>query len=597
MADIVLSRATYIEFPDNPEIDVRYIQIESGTLLLEEILCSGNIVFGETNATRFEATVYNLSDVSRLKIRVYQTDADGNNRKNLFEGYVDSCKQDKHGYYRRLVAYDALYSIGNDNVAGWWLQFWSNRKTATIKELRESLCDWVGIPYNTKVSLFNDDFVCSKTATLSAVAFNTMLFWICEIQCTIPHIDGDGILQFISLNNVHTNDIEEEYERNTSEFEGFVTAPIDTVELYDYDNNLVASTNTTSAIPSKNIYVIKDNSLLFSLVDDENNANATNFVRNYLTQIEQIRYTPCTVRMIVSNLDISVGDYIGVGNTTSIVLQNTLSGILFVDQEIRASGNEYRDSSSRNATPEYLSIEKKTDKIKDEIITDDLLNYSHTNKEAYIVESVVTPIINIAIDMPKTSNLVFLATINLESVSTETKEVREKIIINGEECEIVRTEKVPVIVESYFEWNGATILSNKPTETYSEDGKHLLNLMFFSIGGRQIGNVSTFKVFLKVNNGHIHIGENQINATIISKGSSVGNLPWDGTITIDETMHAIKLSKHAFRINTIVDTVSVEGQAPTGSSACVETLGSIAVHKTTIRIDGIAESLYTSITS
>jgi hypothetical protein len=86
MADIVIDRATYIEFPDNPEINVNNIKIESGSLLLEEILCDGDIVFGETNATRFEATVYNLIDVSGLKIKVYQTTVDGNSRKNLFEG-------------------------------------------------------------------------------------------------------------------------------------------------------------------------------------------------------------------------------------------------------------------------------------------------------------------------------------------------------------------------------------------------------------------------------------------------------------------------------------------------------------------------------
>jgi hypothetical protein len=160
--------------------------------------------------------------------------------------------------------------------------------------------------------------------------------------------------------------------------------------------------------------------------------------------------------------------------------------------------------------------------------------------------------------MPKTSNLVFLATINLESISTETKEVSEKIIFKGEECEIVRTEKVPVVVESYFEWNGATILSNKPTETYSEDGKHLLNLMFFSIGGRQLGETVTFKVFLTARHGRIHIGENQVNATIISKGSSVGNLPWDGTISVDEVFSLIKVGEFTPVLGNIAETVDIE---------------------------------------
>lgn len=199
--------------------------------------------------------------------------------------------------------------------------------------------------------------------------------------------------------------------------------------------------------------------------------------------------------------------------------------------------------------------------------------------------------------MPKSSNLVFLATVNLESLSTETREVRETIILNGEECEIIRKEKVPVVVESFFEWNGAEILSNKPTETYSEDGKHLLNLMFFSIGGRPTNKVSTFKVFLTTRHGRVIIRENQVNATIISKGSSAGNLPWDGTITVEEEFKPIVINKFVSRFGNIVDTVTTENQIPTAPPEDVETIGSIIIHKPQIRIDDIDDSVETSTTS
>jgi hypothetical protein len=588
MADIVLNRATYIEFPGH-NVDVTDIHIESGSLLLEEILCDGNIVFGETNATRFEATVYNLVDVSGFKIKVYQTDIDGNNRKNLFEGYVDSCKQDKDGYYRKLVAYDALYSIGNANVAGWWYSFWSTRETATLKELREDLCTYVGIPYDTTASLHNDSFICTKTATLSSVSFNTMLSWICEIQCTIPHIDRDGILRYISLVSPTIKDISNAYERGSSEFEGFVTAAIDTVELYDYNSKLLASTNTTGAVTSKNIYTIKDNSLLFDLTESA----ALDFVSGYYNQIKGIRYTPCAVDMIVSDLDITVGTAILAGTTTSLVLQNTLSGSLFVEQEIVASGNEYLQDSRKTSTAEFLTIERKTDEIKDEIITDDLLNYAHTNDEEYTIENVETPVISLRIDMPKSSNLVFLATVNLESVSTETREVREKVVIGDRECEIIRTEKLPVVVEGHFEWNGTPLLSNMPTETYSEDGKHLLNLLFFTIGGMEAGPVSTFKVVLIAKHGKVHIGKNQINATIISKGSSAGHLPWDGTIKVAENIHQIAVGKFTPKLLNFGETVSNAEQTPTPSTA-VDTIGLITPDFGNIQVVGIDDFVDTT---
>ena len=596
MADIVLNRATHIEFPDNPEVDILHTRIESGSLLLEEILCDGGLVFGQTNATRFEATLYNLEDVAGLKIKVYQTDIDGNNRRNLFEGYVDSCKQDRDGYYRKLVAYDAIYSIGKANVAGWWLRFWNARESATLKELRESLCDWVGIRYDSSVNLHNDGFVCTKTANLSSVSFNTMLFWIGEIQCAHPHIDRDGMLRFISLTNPVMKDISNDYERDTSEFEGFVTAPFDTVELYDFNNNLVATTNSTGAVESKNIYALKDNSLLFGLTEDGIINSADEFVYNYLAQIQQIRYTPCTLNMIVSDLDLGVGDYIKAGQVTSIILQNTLSGNLLVEQEIRATGDEYSQESNSTPTAEYLSLQRRTDELQNEIITDDLISYSHTNKEVYDISTTVVPIISVSIDMPKTSNLVFLATINLESMSTETREIAETVLLNGEPCEMIRTEKVPVVVETFFEWNGAEILSNKPTETYSEDGKHLLNIMFFSMGGREIGKSVTFKVFIKATNGRVFIGENQVNATIISKGSSAGNLPWDGTIKVDEKISTVGFNAFTPQIARVLDTVITNEQIPTTSPEDIETISVIKPNFGTFNIAGMGDSAEPTIT-
>jgi hypothetical protein len=160
---------------------------------------------------------------------------------------------------------------------------------------------------------------------------------------------------------------------------------------------------------------------------------------------------------------------------------------------------------------------------------------------------------------------------------------------------MTRTEKVPVVVESYFEWNGATILSNMPTETYSEDGKHLLNLMFFTIGGRQIGgNDITFKVFLRAYHGRVHIGQNQVNATIISKGSSAGSLPWDGTITVEENITPITAGTFTTTVNSLTGTATCEIQNPT-TSVVTDVVGLITPEFGTISITDIDETVDPSI--
>ena len=114
--------------------------------------------------------------------------------------------------------------------------------------------------------------------------------------------------------------------------------------------------------------------------------------------------------------------------------------------------------------------------------------------------------------------------------------------------------------------------------------------MFFSIGGREIGREVTFKVFLSVENGRITIGQHQINATIISKGSTAGDLAWDGVISVEENFSAIipemftpVLSE--FTDNLGKDTYNATTQAPN------DTIGLITAQFNPIQIIGWTDSV------
>ena len=62
------NRQTVITFPDDTDIPNITTGIVSGSLNLEEILCSKNFEFGDLNASKFEAQIYKLPDVSSKKI-------------------------------------------------------------------------------------------------------------------------------------------------------------------------------------------------------------------------------------------------------------------------------------------------------------------------------------------------------------------------------------------------------------------------------------------------------------------------------------------------------------------------------------------------
>lgn len=603
--EIKYDRKTYITFPDNSEIDTSEIHIESGSLVLDEILCDEALNFGESNSNKFEAQIYNLTDVAGLKIRVYQIiDGDESNPVDLFVGYVDSCKQDTYGYYRSLVAYDALYHFGNVNVAGWWLKFWEevDKRGATqdlqqgeayLHDLRNSLLEWMGIPYED-VTLFNDDFKLTKSSTVSSLGFSSILSKICQLSAVFPNVDRSGTLRFVSIkpSTAPLIDISDNYEQGSSEFEGYTTHPIEKVEIYDYNGNLIGSSDYENPLEDVNIYTISDNLLLFGLSGDvqesdedtEKNDTGTNsdesnddktaitseaneFAKKYLEEIKDIVYKPCTVNAIVSNLDYKLGTYFDTLKGRSIIMKNSMSGTMLVEQELSASGDEYLSETSSQYSDEYLSILKRTEDLEADILADDLINYAYTNAKAYdIAANEAIEIVNIRVVTTTDTDLLFFCSINLEATQTETETKSMTILFptdsGTEPKEISFENPKPIKVKASYTWNDGD-LEFYPQETYTA-GNHILTLVYF-LSDVKKDTVSNFKVILEIKDGSIHIDKNQIRATLLGQGTKASEIPWDGTLTFEETLNAVKFNS-SFTIKSIKDTVKPILQLPTGAN-------------------------------
>lgn len=603
--EIKYDRKTYITFPDNSEIDTSEIHIESGSLVLDEILCDNALNFGESNSNKFEAQIYNLTDVAGLKIHVYQiVDGDESNPVDLFVGYVDSCKQDTYGYYRSLVAYDALYHFGNVNVAGWWLKFWEevDKRGATqdlqqgeayLHDLRNSLLEWMGIPYED-VILFNDDFKLTKSSTVSSLGFSSILSKICQLSAVFPNVDRSGILRFVSIkpDTAPLIDISNNYEQGSSEFEGYTTHPIEKVEIYDYNGNLIGSSDYENPLEDANIYTISDNLLLFGLSgdvqesdedtekddtgtnsdesDDDKTAitsEANEFAKKYLEEIKDIVYKPCTVNAIVSSLDYKLGTYFDTFKGRSIIMKNSMSGTMLVEQELSASGDEYLSETSSQYSDEYLSILKRTEDLEADILADDLINYAYTNDKAYdIATNEAIEIINIRVVTTTDTDLLFFCSINLEATQTETETKSMTILFptdsGTEPKEISFENPKPVKVKASYTWNDGD-LEFYPQETYTA-GNHILTLVYF-LSDVKKDTVSNFRVILEVKDGSIHIDKNQIRATLLGQGTKASEIPWDGTLTFEEALNPVKF-KSSFTIESIKDIVKPVIKLPTGSN-------------------------------
>lgn len=336
------NRQTVITFPDDTDIPNITTGIVSGSLNLEEILCSKNFEFGDLNASKFEAQIYKLPDVSSKKIVVYQTE--GNNKIVLFTGIVDSCKKDKSGYYRDIIAYDESYSKRDTNVAEWCNDFWKTRTSSNLKTFRTELLKYMNIVDVIK-PLYNDDLIISKLPELESIPFGTLLSSICQVQLCFPHINRLGTLEYITLSTDKNTAISvTEIEGNNSTFETYYTANITRVQVYS-GNDLIGIAGLEG-----NNYNIKDN-IIFDNLGKE---RSQELAESMLNKLSTISMAPCEVKMLYSHLDYKLGDYIYVNGVYSYIMNNTLSGVRLVEQIIKGDADEYfSQTTAFNTTVQY----------------------------------------------------------------------------------------------------------------------------------------------------------------------------------------------------------------------------------------------------
>lgn len=339
------NRQTIISFPNRSDISDLTTGIISGTLSIEEILCEKNIEFGAFNASKFEVQLYDFGDISNEAIEVYQLD--NGIKKAIFTGIVDSCKKDSNGYYRDIVAYDSVYEKRDINIATWWNEFWKNKTTSNLKELRTNLLNYLHITYINK-DLFNDNLTFEKPADFDSIPFGTMLQAICQLQLCFPHVNRIGSLEFITLSTNKDEAItisESEFEKGNTTFEAYSTHVITRVQIYNGSNELVGIAGLEG-----NNYTISDNLFITAFNTEEVNTIAGNI----LNQLKDISLTPVEVSMLQSNLDFKLGDYVKVGNVYSYIMTNSMSGIQLVEQTLKADADEYfSETTAYDANIQY----------------------------------------------------------------------------------------------------------------------------------------------------------------------------------------------------------------------------------------------------
>lgn len=318
-------------FPKDPGL-ITISNIVAGSLKLDEKISEKIPQFGQMFATKFECKVYLEDNFTNKFIQVYQRNTHTGNYEQIFTGFIDSCKLDKIGTDRTIVAYDHAYLKGQRNVAPWWTQFWVGRETATLKEARDSMLTYCQLEYED-VELPNDDLEIVKNVDITSCTMTSMLKMMCEINYCFPHINRYGVMEFIMLNTdpQETKDLSDMYEWSKSTFEDFTTSDIEGVQFYDSGNQLKWTVGNTG-----NAYPIKKNIFLY----DKGTEVLEAIGNDILDYLEDFHYVPAKVKMIVGDFDLCLGDYVHTEKGNFYVLHNNYSGAQLIEQTIEAKGQE-----------------------------------------------------------------------------------------------------------------------------------------------------------------------------------------------------------------------------------------------------------------
>lgn len=352
-------------YPDNdlyPGIGTLIIEssegnsgIVEGSLNIEELIVDSNLIFGQCISNKFECILYNIPyDIAGKDILVVALE--NGTQVPMFKGVIDSSVTDITSYERNLVAYDEFYYKRDKNVAEWWNEYWTSKISSSLKDIRNSLLNYMDIPYYEK-ELVNDDTVIKSTSTYSVLSFGDCLKMICELQGCFPNIDRTGTLDFVVLGENEIN-VSEGYEKNNAQFQDYKTTKITGIMVYSDATEITHTVGSTD-----NMYAITSNIFLEEMSASEVNT----CVGNLLNAIKDIEYIPCDIPMILSDLEVEIGSKIVVDDKVTYALKNAYSGSVIVNQNITANASSENQTSTPDVVSSDKSIGRKISKVEHDL--------------------------------------------------------------------------------------------------------------------------------------------------------------------------------------------------------------------------------------
>ena len=389
--------------------------------------------------------------------------------------------------------------------------------------------------------------------------YRDVLFWLAQFLGSFATIDRSGKLTLRQYTDQETQEVSQAFRYEGAEFSDFVTG-YSGVGFTDIDSQEYIYVG--DEVDDKLTYNLGANPFLQYGTDSTKKQHA----RAILGALKKIKYTPFRARYL-NTPAYDLGDTIrnagGIG-------AGTLGCIMLFDYNFSL---RYK-AEGFGQNPALATAQNKVDKDIAGLVsrTDKNTMYFYTFKNAE----------QTTVGDGKTARIM-----NIRFTTTEAKQVtfQAEILADAE------TTLDEVVAAISYRLDESEILDYRPTETWSEDGKHIISLYY--VIDVEPNQLHRWEVFLNSTGGNITINPEQARGTIWGQGL-VASDKWDGYIDLEDTIGGIPIDD-SIGIGIMTDEVEVEPIEPHEIDA-EDTLGGIPIDDS-IGIGQIDDTVYVNKTS
>lgn len=332
-----------------------------GNMELSQTICTEQTLrFGCPAPAEFKITVNGKNDIpfvgKELTVSmVLNNDTQDPYSLGKYRVATETLSSDRKS--KTLVAYDRLHTIFNTNCAEWYNRLLPyDDSTVTFLNFCTSFFTYFNIPV-LNLPNNNNDKVIRKTIKPSELSGKDVLSAICEFSARFCMITYDNKIDFFTINNAVSENIDKS-KYITTAWEDYNVEPITKVQIQNAEDDIGGSYGTGT-----NVYVIKDNFLCYGMSQNELDAVAQAIYQS----ASLITYRPINLSMR-GNPELLPGSKISVTTDNevlnSFIISRKLKGIQALRDVLTAEGTRTQPEVSNSIGRSIVQLKGKTNQLE-----------------------------------------------------------------------------------------------------------------------------------------------------------------------------------------------------------------------------------------